>query len=87
MKIIDFQGKLFIKSTFYQFFYKKDIIDLLQSVGQAILSNWDPFGSSLFMLLPYAHGGADAGDGIDVRNNDAFSEIGDGAALNVQRGW
>ena len=32
-------------------------------------------------------GGADAGDGIDVRDNDAFSEIGDGAPLKVQWGW
>ena len=32
-------------------------------------------------------GGADAGDGIDVRDDNAFSEIGDGAALKVQWGW
>ena len=32
-------------------------------------------------------GGADAGDCIDVRDNNAFSEIGDGAALKVQWGW
>ena len=32
-------------------------------------------------------GSADAGDGIDVRDNNAFSEIGDGAALKVQWGW
>ena len=28
-------------------------------------------------------GSADAGDGIDVRDNHAFSEIGDGTALKV----
>ena len=32
-------------------------------------------------------GSADAGDGIDVRDNNTFSEIGDGAALKVQWGW
>ena len=32
-------------------------------------------------------GGANAGSGIDVRDNDAFSEIGDGVALKVQWGW
>ena len=42
-------------STFYHFFDKNNSIYLLYSVGQAILSDWDPFGTSLFMMLPNAH--------------------------------
>ena len=39
MKIIDSFEKIDMKPTFYQFYHKNDVIYLLKSVGQAILSD------------------------------------------------
>ena len=58
MKINDLPEKcplnqLFI--AFYHFYYKYDTIYPALSVRQAILSDWYPVGTSLFMFLPNAH--------------------------------
>ena len=56
MKIESWVEKYLFNLLFIYFILKNDTIHFYEIVGQAIFLDWDPFGTSLLMLLPYAHG-------------------------------